>query len=338
MIRISGVGSSRPENIVTNADLEQLMETSDQWIQQRSGIKQRCWSRSLSDLHGGGPRNSEMALEAAKQALDSSEVDLDKIDAVFYSTISSDYDYPGCGAALLGGLGVGRALPVFEIRNHCSGFLYGMLGAHAYLKNQSLNSVLVIGVELQSTGLDVTTAGRDTAVLFGDGAGAVVLARSDDPQRGIIDIELESDGAFAQSLGVCAPSFARSVPICPADFEVQDRSAFPRMDGKLVFKMASSQMPRTVRNLLERNGLGIDDLKLVIPHQANQRIMDMLGRDLAAPEKIFSVIDQYGNTTAASIPIALWHAANSANLQPGDLICLVSFGAGFSWGGVLLRW
>ncbi|MBX7144118.1 MAG: ketoacyl-ACP synthase III [Oligoflexia bacterium] len=337
MARVLGTGHAVPRHVVTNADLTAFMETSDEWIQQRSGIRERRWSRQGFATQGEA-RNVDLALEALHMALSSAKIDSSALDAVVYATITPDEEFPGSGVLLQELLAPAKAVPVFEVRNHCAGFIYALAVARAYIDSGTYKHVAVIGCELQSTGLLLSSAGRGTAVLFGDGAGAFVLGASTFDQPGIIGIELCSDGAFADKLGVDAPGFARACALQASHFDGEQPLTAPRMEGQLVFKMASQKMPEVIRKVLQKCGLGLENLDVIVPHQANQRIIEMVGRDLGCPEKIISNIARYGNTTAASIPLALSEAVTQGKIQHGQLVCLVSFGAGFSWGAALIRW
>lgn len=337
MAYISGLAHCVPSNVVTNADLTQYMETSDEWIRQRTGINERRWARRGNEM-AGEMGNADMAEQAARSAVSRAGLTLADIDAVVYATMSPDNEFPGSGSLLKQRLFPDRSMPVFEVCNHCVGFLYGLAVARAYVDSQSCKNVLLIGSELLSTGLSLTNEGRATAVLFGDGCGAAVVSRSQDPGRNILSIDLLSDGAHADKLGVLAPSFARPVPITPADFEGAEPAVAPRMDGTFIFKMASQKMPEIVNAALSRHGLSASDLDIIVPHQANQRILDMLGQALGCGEKVISTISRYGNTTAATIPIALSEAVESGRIRPRKLVCLVSFGAGVSWGAALIKW
>ena len=337
MAVVRGVGKYLPERIVANDDLAAYMDTSDEWITQRSGIRQRRWVRdgNREEQEGG---NALLAASAARAALFDAGLEAESVDAVFYATISPDTEFPGSGGAFLSRLGISRGIPFFEVRNQCTGFLYALTLGNAYIESEACRNVLVVGSEVQSNGLLLSDEGRNTAVLFGDGSGAVVLTPTGDRAHGIQASILGSDGAYADKLGLAAPGFARSARYSPADFEGNEPAAFPRMDGKFVFKMASVKMPEMVRAVAEKAGVTVSDIDLIVPHQANQRILDALGHELGCPEKVFSNIAHYGNTTAATIPIALTEAVERGLVQPGGLICLVSFGAGFSWGAVLIRW
>lgn len=349
MATIFGAGHYLPSQIVTNNDLCRFMETSDEWIVTRSGIRERRWLRrgfesqpaTASDAEPAS--NAGMAAEAIRRALAAAEIEVGALDAVFYATITADQEIPGSGSLVQAALGAGRPLPVVEIRNQCSGFLFALQLARAYVQRGTYKTVAVVGCEIQSSGLDLSTRGRNTAVLFADGAGAVIL-RADSSHDGrarpagvLIDLALHSDGRYADKLGVVAPGFARRCVVDSGDFDGEEPEIFPRMDGKFVFKVASEKMPEVIRELLDRQGLSLDDLSLVVPHQANQRILDMLAQQLGLGDRVYSNIACYGNTTAASIPIALSEVWAAGRLTPGALVALASFGSGFSWAGALIR-
>ncbi|MBN8548126.1 MAG: beta-ketoacyl-ACP synthase 3 [Deltaproteobacteria bacterium] len=337
MAYIAGVGQCVPSHVVTNAELSTYMETSDEWIQQRSGIKERRWARRGNESVGE-MGNSDMAERAARSALTQARLTANDIDAIVYATMSPDNEFPGSGTLLAQALCPDRAIPVFEVCNHCTGFLYGLSVARAYIDSGAYRTVLLIGSELLSTGLMLSNEGRATAVLFGDGCGAAIVRSSEDPARSILSLDLVSDGAYADKLGVLAPSFARPAPIEVSDFEGEAPAAAPRMDGPFIFKMASLKMPEIILSALTRHGLSAADLDIIVPHQANQRILDMLGQALGCPEKVLSTISRYGNTTAATIPVALSEAVAAGKISKGKLVCLVSFGAGVSWGAALIKW
>ena len=335
MAEIYGVGKALPERIVRNQDLTQWMETTDAWIRERSGIAERRWVRGAEH---GAQSNAELGRDAARAALDASGIDAQMIDAIVYATISPDTDMPGSGSVVAESLFGKRIVPVYEVRNQCAGFVYGLSIADTLIISGSARFVLVIGVEVLSTGLDLTTRGRNTAVLFGDGAGAVVVGPDRKNRPAIRSIVLASDGNYAAALGVRSPGFTQAPAIHEGDFEGEQPALFPHMDGKLVFRMASIKMPEAVRAACERASVTVEDISLIVPHQANQRILDMLGHALKCPEKIYSNIATYGNTTAASVPLALAEAVAERRIKDGDLICLVAFGAGFAWGASVIEW
>lgn len=331
-----------PPGIVTNHDLTKFMDTSDEWIKTRSGIKERRWVRD-GNREGRGISNQQLAFEAASKALREAEISPQEIDLICYATISADNEMPGSGVLLQQMLAPEKAIPIFEIRNQCSGFIYALQVARGYIEAGAARNALVIGAEIQSTGLDLSDRGRNTAVLFADGAGAAVISSEPPSAQGqsaeghkLLSVSLASDGTHADKLGVALPGFAGACPIREEDFD--GAAVYPSMDGKFVFKMASLCMPRMVREVVINAGYSMSDLRCVIPHQANQRIIEMLAKDLGREVNVFSNIALYGNTTAASIPLALSEASRQGIMSAGDLVCLVSFGAGFSWGAALIRW
>lgn len=337
MISIAAVEHYVPENIVSNQDLAGFMETSDEWIQTRSGIQQRRWVRRGNEVFKG-QTNQEMVAAATDRALKAANLRYSDIDLICYATISPDNEMPGSGVLLKKLLKIERDIPIFEIRNQCSGFLYAVQTARAYLLSGKAKHVLVVGAEIQSSGLDLSTRGRNTAVLFADGAGVFILSKSESKERELIALKLHSDGSHDSRLGIKFPGYARQEFVNECDFEGEEPGVYPNMDGKFVFKMASTRMPEVVREILSDSGYSLKDLKVVVPHQANLRIIEMLSANLGPEVRVFSNIQQYGNTTAASIPIALSEASKQGVLKSGDLLCIVSFGAGFSWGAALINW
>jgi 3-oxoacyl-[acyl-carrier-protein] synthase-3 len=314
--RILGVGHYLPSRVVTNADLTKVMDTTEDWILQRTGIRERRYS-------DGWTGAADMGTEAAKQALERAGVEAHDIDCIIFATLSPDVDMPASACLLQHRLGVG-GMPAFDVRNQCSGFLYGLAVADKFVKTGTYDHVLLVGAEVHSTGLDLTTRGREVAVIFGDGAGAVVLGPEPDARRGILSTHLHADGKFAEKLWLESPA-ARLRPRL--------------MEGRYVFRHAVTRFPQVIREALDANGLTVTDLSLFIPHQANLRISQMVAMGLELPdEKMFNNIDRYGNTTAGSIPIALYEALEAGRIHDGDLVCLAAFGAGFTWASALIRW
>jgi 3-oxoacyl-[acyl-carrier-protein] synthase-3 len=332
--RVVGVGSYLPERVVTNADLTLLMDTSDEWIVQRTGIHERRWVE-------GTMTTSDLALAAAEQALDDSGVASDDLDMIFLATLSPDHDFPGTACFLQAKLDV-PGIPAIDVRQQCTGFIYAMSMADQYFRTGSAGKALVAGAEIHSKGLDVSTDGRDTAALFGDGAGAVVLEATEveDPRTEphVLSTHLHADGTFAKELWLQAPSQAYDGP--RLSHEILDRGEhFPVMNGRSVFVNAVKRMPETIVDSLEANQLGIDDVDLFIFHQANLRINEAVAKKLdISGQKVFNTIQRYGNTTAATIPIGLDEAVRAGALQPGMLVASAAFGAGFTWGSMLIRW
>ena len=329
-----GTGHFVPERVVTNDDLAQLMDTSDEWIQQRTGIKRRHYVDWEKEPMGA----SDLGTRAARAALEKAGVSKDEVDCIIYATLSPDRAFPGDGVLVQAKLDVPAGVPAFDIRNQCSGFLYSLQTADAFIKTGTYRRVLVIGAEVHSSGIEFADRGRDVSVIFGDGAAACVLGPSDkDDGRGVLSVHLHADGRFANELHLSYPSSAEFPRLRAERLESGDQ--WPQMNGKNVFKHAVVRMPEVVMEALNKNGLTPKDLKLVIPHQANQRITELVQRRLdLSDEQIFSNIAEYGNTTAASIPMALDQAVTQGRIKSGDLVCLVAFGAGFTWGAALVRW
>jgi 3-oxoacyl-[acyl-carrier-protein] synthase-3 len=326
---IAALGTCVPDRVVRNEELTRRMETSDEWIRQRTGIQERRWVAE-------GQGNSDLALGATRVALDRAGWKASDLDAIVYATLSTDYMFPGDGCFLNAKLGI-PGVPALDIRNQCSGFLYGLSVADAWIRSGQYRRVLLVGSEVHSTGLDVTTRGRDVAVIFGDGAGAALLEATDDPGRGVLSTHLHADGRFAKELWTDAPGSIYHPRLQPRMLE--DGSIFPRMEGQKVFKHAITKMPEVVREALARNGLGTGDIKVLIPHQANLRISEMVQRSLELrDDQVWNNIQKYGNTTAASIPLCLDEAIAARGVQRGDLVALAAFGAGFTWASALLRW
>jgi 3-oxoacyl-[acyl-carrier-protein] synthase-3 len=323
------LGTHVPDRLVTNEELTRHMETSDAWIQERTGIRERHWVRE-------GTENSDLALAATKKALDQAGWKPSDIQAIVYASLSPDHMFPGDGCFLNAKLGL-PGVPAIDIRNQCTGFLYGLAVADAWIRTGMYQRILVVGSEIHSTGLDVSTRGRDVAVIFGDGAGAALLEATDDPGRGILSCHLHADGRFATDLFCDAPG-SKYHPRVQAKM-IEDATIYPRMEGQKVFKHAVVRMPEVLREALDANGLTAKDLRLVVAHQANLRIAQMVQRSLELPDdRIFNNIERYGNTTAASIPIALSEAVEARGIRRGDLVGLCAFGAGFTWASALVRW
>jgi 3-oxoacyl-[acyl-carrier-protein] synthase-3 len=329
--RILGIGHHTPERVVTNEALAQVMDTSDEWIQQRTGIRERRFV--ASDV---GP--ADLALPAAQEALAAAGVRAADVDLVLLATLSPDYDCPASAAVLQRHLGIG-GMPAMDVRNQCSGFVYALAVGEAFIRSGRARHVLVCGAETHSTGLDQTTKGREVAVIFGDGAGAVVLGPEPDPRKGILSTHLHSEGKYAEKLMVEAPTSRNWPRVSEEMLEDPGSRLWPRMEGRYVFKHAVTRFPEVVQEALEANGYTAADLDLFIPHQANLRISEFVAGVLELPpEKVFNNIQRYGNTTAASIPIALHEACQAGLVRSGSLVCLGAFGAGFTWAAALIRW
>jgi 3-oxoacyl-[acyl-carrier-protein] synthase-3 len=326
---IAALGTFVPDRVVTNEELTRRMETSDEWIRQRTGVQERRWVRE-------GTGNSDLALEATRVALSRAGWKPEDVEAIIYATLSPDHMFPGDGCFLQAKLGI-PGVPALDIRNQCSGFIYGLSVADAWIRTGQFRRILLVGSEIHSTGLDVSTRGRDVAVIFGDGAGAALLEASDEPDRGVLSTHLHADGRFARELWTDAPGSLYHPRVQARMLE--DASIFPKMEGQKVFKHAITKMPEAVREALARSGLHTRDIKVLVPHQANLRISEMVQRSLELrDDQVFNNIQHYGNTTAASIPICLEEAVAARGVRRGDLVALVAFGAGFTWASALLRW
>ncbi len=328
---IVALGSYVPDRVVTNDELTRCMETSDAWIRERTGIQERHWVPAGVEVE-----NSTLALEATNRALAKAGWKAKDIEAIVYASLSPDHMFPGDGCYLNAKLGI-PGVPAIDVRNQCSGFIYGLAVADAWIRIGMYKRVLLVGSEIHSTGLDVSTRGRDVAVIFGDGAGAALLEATDEPGRGVLSCHLHADGRFAEDLSCDAPG-SKYHPRVSAEMIAAGR-VYPRMEGQKVFKHAITKMPEVIREALDQNGLSPKDLKVVIPHQANLRISQMVQRGLELrDDQVFNNIQRYGNTTAASIPIALSEAVEERGIRRGDLVGLCAFGAGFTWASALVRW
>lgn len=327
--RILGIGSYVPPRVVTNQELATLMETTNEWIIERTGIEERRW---VSPGEGG----AEMAAKASKQALERADIDVRDIDMIIYATLSPDYNFPGTALFVQRLLGL-KEIACLDIRQQCTGFIYGLSIADVFICSGKYKNILVIGSEVHSTGLDVSTRGRDVTVLFGDGAGAAVVGRASDDKQLILSTHLHADGTEAEILWTEYPASCQHPRITA---EVMDEGRhFPKMVGKKVFKHAVTRIPQAIMEGLIANNLSLNDIDMVIPHQANLRINQMVAQMIGLPdEKMHNNIQKYGNTTAASIPICMAEALELGKIRPGQLVCLVAFGAGLTWGSVFLRY
>ncbi len=327
--RILGTGFAVPDRVVTNHDLSALMDTSDEWIRARTGIAERRWARE-------GDSGAALGCRAALKAMEAAELQPSDLDAIVFATSTPDHFAPGNGVYLQRLLGC-RQIPALDVRTQCSGFVYALSVADAWVRTGSYRRVLVVGGEIQSTGMDVSTRGRNTAVLFADGAGAVVLSPTDEPGRGILAFDLHSDGEHAEKLWVDAPGSMYHPRISPQHLDAGRH--FLEMDGKEVFRHAVARMPESVRAVLAAAGERLEDVGLLLAHQANQRISEMIQRGLGLrDDQVYNNIERYGNTTSATIPIALDECVCAGRVHPGDLVVLTAFGSGFLWGSAALRW
>ncbi len=325
----AGIGHYIPERVVTNQYFEKFMDTSDEWIQERTGIKERRWVNEGETVSG-------LALKATELALQRAQMEPQDIDLIIFASMESDFVFPGAGCFLQQKLEI-PGVPSMDIRNQCSGFVYGLAVADQFIRTGMYKTILLVGAEIQSTGLDLTTRGRDMAVLFGDGAGAAVLTASDDPDRGVIVSKLHADGAYAKKLWGEWPSITHHPRVSPEMLDT-DR-IYPKMEGRYVFKHAVTRFPEVIREALEAANLTIDDVDLVVPHQANLRITEAVAKRLGiSMDKVYSNIHKYGNTTAATIPICLSEASGEGRIKEGSLLALASFGSGFTWASSLVRW
>ena len=327
--QILSTGFAVPDRVVTNAELAAAMDTSDEWIRTRTGIQERRWVRE-------GETGAQLALKASRGALEMAGLEATDLDAIVYATSTPDHFIPG-GGIFLQRLLKAPGIPALDVRTQCSGFIYGLSVAHAWIRTGEYRRVLLVGAEVQSTGMDVSSEGRNTAVIFADGAGAVILAAADRPGQGVLALDLRSDGDGAELLWVDGPG-SRYHPRVSIEHLKQGRY-FLFMDGKEVFRHAVTRMPESVRSVLASAGLTTADINLMIPHQANLRISEAVQKSLGLrDDQVYNNIMRYGNTTAASIPIALDECVRSGRLKRGDLLVMTAFGSGFLWGSVLVRW
>ncbi|MCS4167030.1 ketoacyl-ACP synthase III [Sphingobacterium paramultivorum] len=344
--KIAGIGYYVPKNVYTNNDLTRFMDTSDEWIQERTGIKERRYADRI------GETTTTMGVEAAKIAIERAHITPEDVDFIIFATLSPDYYFPGCAVLLQREMEM-KEVGALDIRNQCSGFIYALSIADQFVKTGMYKNVLVVGSEKHSFALDFSTRGRAVSVIFGDGAGAVVVQPTTENGKGILSTHLHSDGADAEKLAMYYPGASSGIwldkmPDWP-DQELggllmtkemlEDGTAFPNMDGQAVFKKAVVKFPEVIHEALAKNNLKTSDIDLLIPHQANLRISQFVQKTLGLREdQVFNNIQKYGNTTAASVPIALCEAWEEGKIKEGDLVCLAAFGAGFTWGSALIRW
>lgn len=331
--KISGLGYYVPENIVTNDDLSKIMDTNDEWIQERTGIKAR------RHIIRGEDTTTSMGVKAAEIAIQRANVAKEDIDFVIFATLSPDYYFPGPGVLVQRDLGL-KTVGALDVRNQCSGFVYAISIADQYIKTGMYKNILVIGSEVHSTGLDMSDKGRGVSVIFGDGAGAAILSREEDLNKGILSTHLHSEGQHAEELALIAPGMGkRWVTDIIADNDPNDESYFPYMNGQFVFKNAVVRFSEVINEGLQANNLQVSDIDLLVPHQANLRISQFIQQKFKlSDDQVYNNIMNYGNTTAASIPIALTEAWEKGKIKSGDLVVLAAFGSGFTWGSVIIRW
>ena len=337
-----------PERVMTNQDLMKYMDTSDEWIQERTGIKERRYAHRTNET------TTTMGVEAAKIAIERAGITPQDIDFIVFATLSPDYYFPGCGVLLQRAMQM-KEVGALDVRNQCSGFVYALSVADQFIKTGMYKNILVVGAEKHSFGLDFSTRGRNVSVIFGDGAGAVVFQPTDKAGQGILSTHLHSDGANAEILAMYNPGTHAnhwSGEHKLADFKdaeigemfmshemIDNAQNFPNMDGPAVFKVAVEKFPQVIREALAKNNLETSDLNMLIPHQANLRISQFVQKKLGLrDDQVYNNIMQYGNTTAASVPIALCEAWEKGLVKEGDLVCLAAFGSGFTWASALLRW
>jgi 3-oxoacyl-[acyl-carrier-protein] synthase-3 len=343
---IAGIGMYVPKNVITNQQLTHYMDTSDEWIQERTGIKERRYADRNKET------TTTMGVEAAKIAIERAGITANDVDFIIFATLSPDYYFPGCGVLLQRAMQM-KEIGALDVRNQCSGFVYALSIADQFIKAGMYKNILVVGSEKHSFGLDMSTRGRHVSVIFGDGAGAVVLQPTEDESRGILSTHLHSDGADAEVLAMYNPgTHANYWKEGLADFDesaisdmfvsmemVKKEQFYPNMDGQAVFKKAVVKFPEVIMEALNKNNLAPADLKLLVPHQANLRISQFVQQKLKLrDDQVYNNIQRYGNTTAASIPIALCEAWQEGRIEKGDLVCLAAFGSGFTWASALLRW
>ncbi len=350
--KIAGIGKYLPEKIVTNDDLSKVMDTTDEWIQERTGIQERRYGKKHEET------TSTMGTAAARIAIERAGITPDDIDFIIFATLSPDYYFPGCGVLMQRELGITqKEVGALDIRNQCTGFVYGLTIGDQFIRTGTYKNVLVVGAEMHSMGLDFSTRGRNVTVIFGDGAGAVVLQPSEGQDVGILCNKLHSDGTYAEKLAFINPGSHGGYHadhmdeaqdfgypdstyggIFLTDRMIEEGHIFPNMEGQFVFKTAVQKFPAVVLEVLNEVGLTPADLKMLIPHQANLRISQFVQRALRLrDDQVWNNIQKYGNTTAASVPIALCEAWEAGAIQAGDLICLAAFGSGFTWGANLIR-
>jgi 3-oxoacyl-[acyl-carrier-protein] synthase III len=327
---IISTGHYVPDRVITNADLTKWWDTSDEWIRERTGIQQRHW------VQPGEQAGSDLAVEAARIALDRAGMDAGEIDCIIFATLSPDYFFPGGGVFMQRKLGM-TGIPAMDLRNQCTGFLYGLSVADAWIRTGQYRRIMLVGAEVHSTGMDFGPDGRDLGVLFGDGAGVAILGPTDDDGRGVLSTHLYADGRHAETLWCEADASANFPRISHEDLDAGKQ--YPKMQGRQVFKHAVTRMPESVMTALQANGLTLDDIDLLIAHQANLRINEMVAQQLGiGADRVYNNIERFGNTTAATIPIAIDECVQNGRLKRGDVLVLTGFGSGFTWASAVIRW
>jgi len=344
--KIAGIGYYVPKNRYTNTDLSRFMDTSDAWIRERTGIEERRFADRYQET------TTTMGVEAARIALERAGITPQEVDFIIFATLSPDYYFPGCGVLLQREMKM-RDIGALDIRNQCSGFVYALSVADQFIKTGMYKNILVVGSEKHSFAMDFNTRSRNVSVIFGDGAGAVLLQPASREGQGILSTHLHSDGTDAEILAMLYPGshankWQNDKPPFPdqelgglflTPEQLASGAAFPYMDGPAVFKKAIVKFPEVIKEALEANNMSTADIDLLVPHQANLRISQYVQQLLKLPdEKVFNNIQKYGNTTAASVPIALCEAWEQGKIAEGDVVCLAAFGSGFTWASALLRW
>ncbi|MFK7809796.1 MAG: 3-oxoacyl-ACP synthase III family protein [Saprospiraceae bacterium] len=345
--KIAGIGFYVPEKVVTNHDLTKVMDTSDEWIQERTGIVERRYAVKHKET------STTMGTAAARIAIERAGITPKDVDFIVFATLSPDYYFPGCGVLMQRELGI-PGIGALDIRNQCSGFVYALSVADNFVKTGMYKNVLVVGAEFHSAGLDFSTRGRNVTVIFGDGAGAVVVQPTEDKNKGILSTHLHADGTYAEKLAYINPGCHGGKHMGMEQYGypdqefggafltekmIEDEDVFPNMEGQAVFKMAVQKFPEVIMEALKTNGLEPSDINMLVPHQANLRISQFVQKRMRlSDDQVWNNIQKYGNTTAASIPIALCEAWEAGKIKEGDLVCLAAFGSGFTWGSALIRW
>lgn len=345
--KIGGIGYYVPEKVVTNHDLTKVMDTSDEWIQERTGIVERRYAEKHKE------NTSTMGVKAAEIAIERAGITPKEVDFIIFATLSPDYYFPGSGVLLQRQMGM-QGIGALDIRNQCSGFIYALSVGDQFVRTGMYKNVLVVGAEMHSCGLDFSTRGRGVTVIFGDGAGAVVLQPSENEERGILSTHLHADGDHAERLSYINPGSHGGVFLDKERFGYPDQEfggafltdhsfetedIYPNMDGQHVFKFAVTKFPEVIKEALDTNGYQATDIDMLVPHQANLRISQFVQKRLGlSDDKVWNNIQKYGNTTAASIPIALCEAWEAGKVKENDLVCLAAFGSGFTWASALIKW
>ncbi|MBF0361331.1 MAG: ketoacyl-ACP synthase III [Oligoflexia bacterium] len=334
--KILSVASYLPPNVVTNFDLEKMMDTTNDWIVQRTGINERRWIT-------GDESTSDLAYHAATLAIERAQIDKSEIDMLMLATLSPDHEFPGTACFLQGKLGI-SGIPAIDVRQQCSGFVYALSMADLYIKSGRYKKILIVGAEVHSQGLDKTSEGRDVAVLFGDGAGAIILganqvnANDYSSESHILSTHIHADGQYAKELWVAAPGSAFGKNGRITDAHIREKLVYPKMNGKMVFSHAVRRMIESLEECSSFNKINLADIDLFLFHQANLRIVESICQRMKLPEeKVFNTVQRFANTTAATLPIGMDYAIAENKLKRGMLVALSTFGSGFTWGSALLR-